>query len=332
MIRTDKKAFGIAAAFAAAFYFFCLKNGVLFLPVLFKTYDKLVIWLVLGAAGYTILFAAAHFAMRRLKSGGRGSYAFAGSVSLAIIFILLDLTASIEAFQQGYGLMRVIAPAIFGAIFGFLYAYRAGWDQPDDIKGLADRVTSASADSSSPALVETDVTTYFNGPVRVRTSVPIMFLAALFGSVLAGIASVLSKAGWEALAFPERAMGPVLQQGANAIAAYSLEATMLGIITILPMTVMICACHYALRGLGKTNPAWFFVAGLAAPILFTVFTLGMFLIIGLSLIIPTGIAMVIYRHMAGLEPRPVREDIIVNNQTNLVGADHPRRRFGRVIR
>ncbi|VXB75901.1 hypothetical protein [Brevundimonas sp. G8] len=332
MIRTDRKAFGVAAAFAAAFYFFCLKNGLLFLPVLFKSFDKLVIWLALGAAGYVILFAGAHFAMRRLKFGGRGAYALAGGVSLAIMFTLLDLTAAIDAFREGYGLVRVIAPGILGAIFGFLYAYRAGWDQPDDIEGLADRVASTSGDRSSPALVETGVTKYFDGPVQVRTSVPIMLLAALFGSILMAVATVLSKAGWETLMLPERALGPVLQHGTNAILAYSLEATMLGIITILPMTVMICAGHYALRGLGKTSPVAFFVVGLTAPILFTIFTLGMFMVIGVSLIIPMGIAMVVYRHMAGLEPRPVREDILAKDHRNLVGADHPRRRFGRVIR
>jgi hypothetical protein len=46
---------------------------------------------------------------------------------------------------------------------------------------------------------------------------------------------------------------------------------------------------------------------------------------------PCAIAMLIYRNLAGLEPKPVAEDILVNDRRHLVGSDHARRRYGRVI-
>lgn len=52
----------------------------------------------------------------------------------------------------------------------------------------------------------------------------------------------------------------------------------------------------------------------------------------LMLAIPTALGMAIYRSFAGLEPVPVKEDVIARRGRDLVGADHPRRRFARVIR
>jgi hypothetical protein len=36
--------------------------------------------------------------------------------------------------------------------------------------------------------------------------------------------------------------------------------------------------------------------------------------------------------MAGVEPKQVKEDIMVSDRRHLVGADHARRRFGRLIK
>ena len=63
------------------------------------------------------------------------------------------------------------------------------------------------------------------------------------------------------------------------------------------------------------------------------FWFGPVLLLGsLLLAVPTAIAMVVYRNMAGLEPKPVKEDVIVGDRRNLVGADHARRRYGRVVK
>jgi hypothetical protein len=47
---------------------------------------------------------------------------------------------------------------------------------------------------------------------------------------------------------------------------------------------------------------------------------------------PTAIAMSVYRNMAGVEPKPVKEDILVRDRRHLVGAQHPRRQYGRVVK
>jgi hypothetical protein len=46
---------------------------------------------------------------------------------------------------------------------------------------------------------------------------------------------------------------------------------------------------------------------------------------------PSAIAMVIYRRLAGLEPKPIHEDIEVRDRRSLVGAQHARRRYGRIV-
>ena len=41
--------------------------------------------------------------------------------------------------------------------------------------------------------------------------------------------------------------------------------------------------------------------------------------------------MMLYRRLAGVEPKAVKEDVEVRDRRNLVGADHARRRYGRII-
>jgi hypothetical protein len=47
--------------------------------------------------------------------------------------------------------------------------------------------------------------------------------------------------------------------------------------------------------------------------------------------IPTAIAMLFYRYLAGLEPKALPEDVEVRDRRTLVGANHPRRRYSRIV-
>ena len=91
-------------------------------------------------------------------------------------------------------------------------------------------------------------------------------------------------------------------------------------------------CHLAARGLNKISYMSYFVIGLLVPIPASLIAGLNGLYIGLIAAVPVAITMAVYRNMAGLEPVPVKEDIIVSDQRSLVGANHARRQFGRVIK
>lgn len=323
LIRTDPKAFGLSACFAAAYFFFCLRAGGLVLPEAMRTYDRLAIWLALGAAAYAGLFFAGHCLLRRQRVGARGAYAAIGAAALAIIHISLNPGETANALQSGNGLIGLLLPAFFGAVFGFLYAFRAGWDR--------EPVSAALPTDNADALIEAEAEAYFDGPVRVRTAVPLMLLSAGFAAMLAGLMRGVMLVGWEVSNLSTPGWRAALDHAGGASGYAGMELAALIIIATPAMTVMILAGHYVARGLKWTGGWAYFAIGLAMPIVLSLATMFLFLPIDLIITVPTALGMAIYRRLAGLEPLPVREDILVADPRHMVGADHPRRRYGRVI-
>ena len=104
------------------------------------------------------------------------------------------------------------------------------------------------------------------------------------------------------------------------------------IVGVPVMFVSILAGHYVARGFKRTDYGAYFGLGLVAPIAIALFSMFVLAPIALALAVANGVAMVLYRNLAGLEPVPVREDILAARERDLVAADHPRRAFGRVVR
>ncbi|WP_162997976.1 hypothetical protein [Brevundimonas lutea] len=331
LIRSDSKGFGIQAAFAAAFLFFSLRNGLLDLPDVLRSYDRLVLWLLIGTILYAGLFVGGHHLLRWKGVGSRGAYAALGAAALVMLQAVMqgpqDLAA---AFTRGVGLMQFIFPALLGAAFGFLYAKRAGWEEaPDDWS----RLDGAGAPSSaSDGAVQAGGSTYFAGPVRVRTSIPIILLAALGGMLLCGLARMAFYTSWEMSLLGDASTADALRHAAGASAFGGFMMVAEAVIGVPILFVSILAGHYVARGFGRSDYGAYFGIGLVAPIILVV--VGMFVLapLALALALANGVAMVLYRNLAGLEPVPVREDIIVAREQDLVPANHPRRAFGRVVR
>lgn len=338
-IRTDLHALLLALAMASAFVFFCTRNYVLALPDAMRTWDRLLVWCLGGGLIYLALFLAGHFVLRRSAVGSRAAYAGLGAASCVLAFCTLGAFGDlVEAFQRGAGVSYLVLPAALGAIFGFLYAWRAGWEREGDdpavlSKALAARMSATSGrDGPGIAHLETPGADYYAGPMQVRTSIPLMVLAALFGSLLSGVVRGVMLIGHEVSLLGDVGVDRLLEHALRSTGAAGIELIGLMLISVLPMTVMILAGHYAARAFKWTSPGAYFGVGLVMPPIIAIASMLLFLVIALMIVLPTAVAMAIYRQMAGLEPVPVKEDVIVRDPRALVAADHPRRQFGRIIR
>jgi hypothetical protein len=336
-IRTDPHAMILAFAMASAFVFFCTRNHVLALPEAMRTWDRLLVWCAGGGALYAALFLTAHFGLRRLSIGARGLYAAAGAAACLLAFVILGAFGDLpDAFRRGVGASYLIFPTLIGGVFGFLYAWRAGWEAgADDPAVLAEAYAASAAEPGAgpdaPALLRTEGEAYFSGPLQVRTSVPLMLLAALFGSLLHGLVRGVMLVGHEVSLLGDASLDRMTAHAVTATGTAGVELVGMMLISVLPMTLVILAGHFVARGLKTTSPLAYFGIGLAAPPILAAVSMFLFLLIAVMIMLPTAVAMVIYRSMAGLEPAPVKEDIRTNDPRRLVPADHPRRAFGRVI-
>ncbi len=320
-IRTDPKALAIAFVFAAAFQFFCLRNYLSVLPEGMRSWDLMVVWLALAGAIYTAVFAAGHLLLRRLEVGHRGLYAALGVLALCVTHAALNFAQVAESFLSGVGLSQFILPGLLGAAFGFLYAHRAGWEHGESarIAGVDDSLVAHEGD------------TYFDGPVQVRTSIPLMILAAVVGSILAGLVRGVMTVGWEVSLLDDPTLQRALGHAADASAYAGLMMVAMGVISVPVMTVAILAGHYIARAFKRTDYGVYFGVGLVAPVILALATWFLFAGVALMVALPNAVAMVVYRRLAGLEPVPVREDVIAERARDLVGADHLQRRMSRVV-
>lgn len=303
--------------------------------------DAYVLQGLRGALVYLLLFVGAHFGLRRLLWSQRWAYAGAGaaaaflSVALATPLAAWSLTISRGTLSFYIG---VIVAA--GAIMGFLYAWRAGLeaDADDPVALAAELATrgpepSISSNGRDDAFVEVGAESYFSGPTQVRTSLPVAFVAALlsagllaiFRVLLGGFADLSARMGQSPGASIVGMLGESLQNQA-------LTVVILGFMAPIPMAFAILFGHFLARAWGRDSYKAYILIGAAAPVVLGLLAgvLGFFM--GLQAIVPMAIAMAVYRNMAGLELKPVKEDIQLNDRRNLVGESHVRRRFGRLVK
>ncbi|TPI54849.1 hypothetical protein FJ420_19910 [Mesorhizobium sp. B3-1-3] len=105
----------------------------------------------------------------------------------------------------------------------------------------------------------------------------------------------------------------------------------MALFTGMPVLILIAIAHFGLRSIGKTGYLAYGIGGLVAAPLMALVTFGAAGPLVILATLPTIVGAVIYRKLAGLEPAPIAEDIIAKNRRDLVGADHARRKAGRVI-
>ena len=332
-IRTDRSSLGLMVAGAAAFIFLCTVPALATLPGARLHMDRLLLSCLTGGIVFGLLFCLGHLAARRAKLGWRPLYSLIGSVSLVLAYASQMRPVDLRAIaDQGLIVYFFVLPALVGAAAGFIYAFKAGWEVgDDDPKALADAVDGAP---SGPSVSEMKVrdTEYFDGPLRTRTSFLLMILSAALATALVTGARALFVFAFEASHLADQSNVSVLEHTARLSLFSGLEMAMLILVGIIPISLSILAGHYIARAF-KTHAHWaYFLIGLGAPLLIALLSFGFLLVFGLMICLPTAIGMALYRSFAGLEPVPVREDILVSDPRALVPEGHARRRFGRVIR
>ncbi len=210
---------------------------------------------------------------------------------------------------------------------------------------------SSSSVSTDGSLVNTSTAEYFDGPIQVRTSIGAAFMAAIAATVLYSIGTVVfslfdlatgasssflsdlqSSLGEAAKKVPQIPQDPAelatsLQRGSSIL----LSQFFYGLLTSPFYVLLIMIGHYIARARNKTDYFQYAVIGLILPPVIGLIAFIGFVIVGLGAAVPTALGMIMYRKYAGLEPKPVKEDIEVRERRDLVGANHARRQFGRVI-
>ncbi|MBN9034836.1 MAG: hypothetical protein J0H53_02085 [Rhizobiales bacterium] len=304
-------------------------------------WDTIILYGLKGGGIYTVFFAIGHIALTFSGIRLLGAYMVLGSAAAMLTFWLLlapDSMARIAG--EGTVIATFAIPAVVGAIVGFAYHRRAGYDHETDSPDLLARVLNrgSAADEDVRSSVSADRAhvvvgneEYFDGPLQVRTSFVTMLMAA-FGAAFINVAiatafpllGALSRAGTRD---PAAIVDQIVSiSGFSAFMFLSFATTM-----VLPFAIMMYVAHQALRAMDKTSFLAYGVAGLVAPVAVSVLTLFMVPILGFYAALPSAIAMMLYRRLAGVEPKAVKEDVEVRDRRNLVGADHARRRYGRII-
>lgn len=342
-VKTDFHALFIGLLLVSALTYFAAGYEILPSPKV-RTLDAAVLWCLSSGIIHLAVFIPGHLLFRRLRVDGRWPYAGLGALGCSVA--LLSHAALPRLLESGLTIAFLLFTAVAGAIFGFLYHWRAGYDAAgDDPAVLARMIVDNSVQPGAPgtfgrrqasispdrALIDTSEEEYFEGPVQVRTSVPVAFIAALVSTSAFGVCKYVFGLGVRAQDLVTS--GPEMAEKLSHLAGFE-GGMLLGTIVLgtLPVAVIILAAHTALRAMDRQSYAAYAVAGLVTPVVLGLLAFVVFVFLGLLLAIPSAIAMMVYRNMAGLEPKPVREDILVNDPRNLVGADHARRRYGRVIK
>jgi hypothetical protein len=321
---------------ATVFIFLCTVPALMTMDSLRLHMDALLFSCLRGGLAFGGAFVVGHLILRKFRRGGRAFYAALGALSLALAYATQMRAVDLQAIAaQGMVAYFFILPMLVGAGMGFLYAFKAGWEVEDDSPdALAEALQGSSQDTSpsADAVVRAGETEYFTGPLQVRTSIPLMFLAAALAAGIGAAARALLVLGIEASYLADRTNAAVIDHTAKASLYVGLEMAFLILVAITPVTLSILAGHFIARGL-KTHAHWaYFGIGLVTPLILAVLSVGALLVLGAMIALPSAIGLVLYRSFAGLEPVPVREDIRVSDERALVGADHPRRQFGRIIR
>ncbi len=307
---------------------------------------------------YLIVFLSLHFLFRFKGIFQRFAYVLASSIATcAVSFAYFDETSRNLVMENGLLSAAIGIPFALGGLIGILYHVNAGYsadgDDPHSLQNalddhsILDKKTSLTQNrnetnsvkvsdqyvSGDNSHIDTGDAEYFNGPLQVRTSVSSMLFSAIASTGLYGIGKflILFLRDFDSRVAIDnsRSSLDMLIHGYQTSMA-PMEISM-GLMLFLPFALVIAVCHYIAKWRNIIGYGGYAVIGLVSPVVFGLFFFFAGGIIGAAISMPTAIAMLMYRKLAGLEPKVVHEDIAVSDRRNLVGAHHARRNYGRVI-
>ena len=332
-IRTDRSGFGFAFVGATLFIFLCTVPGLLMVKDFKPNLDALFLSCLAGGLVFTVVLFIGHVILRRLRIGARAAYVILGALALAGAYASQMPPSSLAAVAaKGLIFYFFTFPTLTGAVFGYIYAWRAGWDREKEHPDALAEALEATEGADAPAVIQTAEARYFDGPLRVRTSFILMFLSAVLSAFVAMGARAVLDIGFEASHQPDRSISNVIDHATARSIGAGLEMFFLILMCTLPLFLCLMGGHFTARGFKRNGAGAYFGIGLLMPFALALISLGFANAFVPVLLLPCAIGMVLYRQFAGLEPAPVREDILATDERDLVGDNHPRRRFGRVLK
>ncbi|WP_244521506.1 hypothetical protein [Bradyrhizobium sp. DOA9] len=277
----------------------------------------LVIYAGRMAMNAALLFAG-HTVLRQWAISSRFAYGLMGGVMAAVSYGIA-IRNHIQLAAPGDGTVVTIGllPAIAGMIGGFLYGQFAGLST---VAPAATEASVAAASAKSPQA--------FDGPVRVRTSLAGVVIAALIPTVLATL-------------LPYTLL-PLLMNGfADKSTAHIFAAVIpaqtfmvMMVISVIPSSIFMLCVHHVARAMRRSN-AWEYavIGGVAALgcALLLAFAVPLLVFLVVPAAFSGAVMGALYRRFAGLEPMPLPEVVIATDPSALVGADHPSRHQHGVI-
>lgn len=295
---------------------FAIAGGQVTDPVGVPAPDQIVVLFAGRMAINAAFLFAGHIVLRQWTISSRLAYGLMGGVMAAASYGIA-IRNHIQLAEPGDGIVVTIGllPMIAGMIGGFLYGQFAG------LSPVAHAAAVAGGPASPPPIV-------FDGPVRVRTSVAGIAIAALMPTVLATL-------------LPYTLM-PLLMNGfadkstAHIFAAVIPAQTFMVmlVVSVIPSCIFMLCVHHIARAMGRRS-AWEYAAIGGAAAFGCMLLLVLVVPVFAALLVPAafcGAVMgALYRRFAGLEPVPLPEAVIVTDPNTLVGADHPSRHQHGVI-
>ncbi|MET0679104.1 MAG: hypothetical protein ABW175_25170 [Bradyrhizobium sp.] len=260
------------------------------------------------------LLFAGHSALRHYRVCGRVAYTLMGGVMAATCYLLalrngLLLAPPPEGSEYTAGLL----PAAAGMLAGFLYGQFAGLETVAASAQPAATPTPGAESAAPPPQL-------FDGPVRVRTSVGAIAIAATIPAAITAV-----------LVFMVIALFGAAGPGWLITAALPAQIFLMVLIaTIVPSAILVLVVHHIARAFGRSRGGEYAIIGSLLPaacmLLLTPLMSGTVLVLLPAAIVNGAIMGALYRRFAGLEPVPLPEMVIATDAQALVGADHPSRR------
>ncbi|WP_299860701.1 hypothetical protein [uncultured Hoeflea sp.] len=300
--------------------------------------DALVLSSLKGTAIFALVFFIGHFALQRTGFSQTTAYVGLGAASAILVDVLHTPTLLWQQMiADGNLSTRLLVPALLGVVLGAVYRWTARTHEIDeDLDGLSDEYRRQLGDSEytedgDAGLIVHGDAAYFDGPLRVRTSLSSFLLAAAAGCganlVIATIFKLSTYSNFKIGDKETYLNHDLLLQMFSGV----LSGLLYSFLAFLPVIFLVALAHMVLRFMRQTGYAAYGIAGLLSSPVTIILTGGMAASVGMLAIIPAMIAALAYRRFAGLEPAPVAEDIIARNERDLVGKNHVRRKVGRVV-
>lgn len=282
---------------------------------------------------------------------------------MASFFGTTGIEVFAEASKSGVAVIVILLAAAVGSLIGFVHFRSVGFDiegdDPEALKQLLEKktpsgpslpLTTATAESSIGAdqlfgtpssqpvstddnsHVSTGESEYFDGPLQVVTSRQAMFVASLLGGLFYALYQTMIF-GMFAQSEGGLSTGEITSYVFGTRADSSLLGSLVfgGFLGLILLPLPVYGGHLFARSKNWTSYKHYGLIGLIMPILIglAIFIVGVFITIGFAPAL--AISMIVYRKLAGLEPADLPEDIQVSDRRNLVGKDHVRRRYSRLV-